>query len=131
MNASERTFPAQAAGPERGGRRILPREQGALSLDLVIGVMAFLATLALGAVLVAERAAQSWRAGLEGQLTVQILPQGAAPAQTEVDAALALLKATPGIIYANPLSDAENLALIEPFLGRDAVVAALPFPRQS
>jgi cell division transport system permease protein len=120
--------PMPAAG-ERGSRRVLPREQGAISLDLVIAVMAFLAALALGGVLIAERMAESWQAGLAGRLTVQILPQGdAAPAQ-EVDAAVRILRDTPGIVYAAALSDADNLALVEPWLGRDAVIAVLPFPR--
>ena len=109
--------------------RILPREQGAISLDLVIGVMAFLASLAAGGVLIAGRSASSWESGLAGRLTVQILPEGQAPLTSEVDAALAVLRATPGIVYAAPLSDADNLALVEPWLGRDAVIAALPFPR--
>jgi cell division transport system permease protein len=129
LSAGERPFATQSADPDPGRGRILPRAQGTVSLDLVIGVMAFLAALALGAVLIAERAAASWEAGLAGRLTVQILPEGAAPPEAEVTAALNLLRATPGIAVAQPLSDADNLALIEPFLGRDPVVAALPFPR--
>ena len=120
------------SGPDIGEKRrvgILPREQGAVSLDLVIGVMAFLAALALGGVLIANRSAESWQAGLSGRLTVQILPQGQAPPENEVDAAVRLLQATPGVVYAGPLSDADNLALVEPWIGRDAVVAALPFPK--
>jgi cell division transport system permease protein len=114
---------------ERRRGRILPREAGAVSLDLVIGVMAFLAALALGGVLIANRNAETWQAGLLGRLTVQILPQGEAPPENEVDAAVQVLKATPGVAYAGALSSAENLALVEPWLGRDAVVAVLPFPR--
>jgi cell division transport system permease protein len=44
--------------------RLLPREKGAAPLDVVIGVMAFLAALALGASLVADGAdpgAGAWR----------------------------------------------------------------------
>ena len=122
-------MPETLRSPESKRAGILPREAGAVSLDLVIGVMAFLAALAVGCVLIAERAVQSWQAGLADHLTVQILPQGAAPPQSEVDGALAFLRATPGVVSALPLSDADNLALIEPFLGRDAVVEALPFPR--
>jgi len=121
--------PARQGVEEKSRGRILPREQGAASLDLVIGVMAFLAALALGGVLIANRSAASWQAGLTGRLTVQVLPQGDAPAQTEVNAALRVLQTTPGIVYAGALSDAENLALVEPWLGRDASVTALPFPR--
>jgi cell division transport system permease protein len=91
--------------------------------------MAFLAALALGGVLIANRSAESWQAGLAGRLTVQILPQGQAAPEKEVDAAVKLLQSTPGVVYAGPLSDADNLALVEPWLGRDAVVTALPFPK--
>jgi cell division transport system permease protein len=109
--------------------RILPREEGAISLDLVIALMAFLAALALGGVLIAQRTAQSWQAGLSGRLTIQILPEGDSPPAKEVDAALALVRAMPGVLGADALSDADNLALVEPWLGRDAVIASLPFPR--
>jgi len=112
---------------------ILPREAGAAPLDVVIGVMALLAALALGASLIADRAAQSWRAGLAGRMTVQVLPpeHGAAePSLTdETNSALAILRATPGIIRAAPLSDAQAAKLVEPWLGSGAVVAALPLPR--
>jgi cell division transport system permease protein len=118
-----------AISSDRKRGLILPREQGAGSLDLVIGVMAFLAALALGGVLIANRSAVTWQAGLAGHLTVQILPEGDAPPQNEVDAAVGVLRATPGVVYAAPLSDAANLALVEPWLGRDAVIASLPFPR--
>ncbi len=114
---------------ERRRGRTLPREQGAVSLDLVIAIMAFLAALALGGVMIAERAAQSWQAGLTGRLTVQILPQGESAPESEVGAAVNVLRSTPGVIYAAALSDADNLALVEPWLGRDAIVADLPFPR--
>jgi len=114
---------------ERRRGRILPREQGAVSLDLVIAIMAFLAALALGGVMIAERAAQSWQAGLTGRITVQILPEGEAAPAGEVQAAVDVLRSTPGVVYAAPLSDADNLALVEPWLGRDAIVAELPFPR--
>jgi cell division transport system permease protein len=114
---------------ERRAGRILPREEGAISLDLVIAVMAFLAGLALGGVLIAQRTAESWQAGLAGRITVQILPEGDAAPAREVNAAIGILRATPGIVRAAALSDSDNLALVEPWLGRDAVVAALPFPR--
>src|SRR5258705_7584288 len=109
---------------ERRRVGILPRDQGAASLDLVIGVMAFLAALALGGVLIANRSAETWQAGLAGRLTVQIMPQGQAAPEKEVAAAIKLLQATPGVVYAGPLSDADNLALVKPRLCRDAVHSA-------
>jgi cell division transport system permease protein len=113
--------------------RILPREAGAAPLEVVIGVMAFLAALALGASLIADRAAQSWREGLSGRLTVQILPpaQGSPePTLTnETGAALVVLRGTSGIVRAMPLSQAESEKLVEPWLGAGAMVGDLPLPR--
>lgn len=112
---------------------ILPREKGAAPLDVVIGVMAFLAALSLGASLIAERTALGWRAGLSDRLTVQILPPAHDAAgqglDAEVDAALAVLRATPGIVHAAPLTQEQTLSLVQPWLGRDALVAELPLPR--
>jgi cell division transport system permease protein len=113
--------------------RILPRDTGAAPLDVVIGVMAFLAALALGASLIADRAAESWRSGLSGRLTVQILPVTDGNVDEafakETQAALAVLRATPGIAYAEPISQAETEKLVEPWLGAGALVADLPLPR--
>ena len=113
-----------------GANSILPREKGAAPLDVVIAVMAFLAALALGASLIAERTAVGWRAGLSDRLTVQIVP----PAQSagldrETEAALVVLRATPGIAHAAALSQDQTLALVQPWIGSDALVAELPLPR--
>ncbi len=112
---------------------ILPREKGAAPLDVVIAVMAFLAALALGASLIAERTALGWRAGLSDRLTVQILLSAhGAPGpglDTESAAALSVLQATPGIAHAAVLSEQDTLALVQPWLGADSLVAELPLPR--
>jgi cell division transport system permease protein len=112
---------------------LLPREKGAAPLDLVIAVMAFLAALALGASMVAERASVGWRAGLADRLTIQILvpTQGdvSATLQHETDAALDVVRATPGIAHAAPLTEDEMQSLVEPWLGKGALVAELPLPR--
>lgn len=111
--------------------RIMPRDKGAASLDVVIAVMAFLAALALGASLIAERAATTWRTGLAGRLTVQVLPpeKSRASPNREIDAALAVLRSTPGIAHATLISEQDTLTLIKPWLGSDALVADLPIPR--
>jgi cell division transport system permease protein len=112
---------------------ILPRDKGAAPLDFVIAVMAFLAALALGASLVATRAAHSWQSGLSDRITVQVMPpeQGdpRAGLDTESKAALSVLNATPGIAHATMLSDAEINALVEPWIGKDGAVSGIPLPR--
>ena len=117
----------------REASAILPRDKGAAPLDFVIAVMAFLAALALGASLVADRATESWRHGLAGKLTVQVLPPEGNDAQhildTETNATVRLLRATPGIASAAPLSDAELDALVAPWVGKGGLTADIPLPR--
>lgn len=118
---------------KRPSARILPREKGAAPLDLVIAVMAFLAAIALGASLLANRTAEGWQTGLAGKLTVQVLPPDNGPPEpaltTETQAVLTILNATSGIVHAAPLSQAETQKLVEPWLGKGVLVADLPLPR--
>ncbi len=120
-------------GTIRTAQRILPREKGAAPLDVVIAVMAFLAALAFGASLLADRAAEGWRAGLSDRLTVQIMPPQRGDARAvmddEIAAALSVLRATPGIAHASALTDEETAALVEPWLGKNALISELPLPR--
>ncbi len=114
---------------ERG--RIMPRDKGAASLDVVIAVMAFLAALALGASLIAERAAVSWQSGLAGRITVQILPpeKSQTPLDRQIDAALDVLRHTPGIAHAALVSEQDTVALVKPWLGTGTLISELPLPR--
>ena len=112
---------------------VLPRDRGAAPLDFVIAVMALLAALALGASLVATRAAHGWQSGLSDRLTVQVMPpedgDPKAGLETETKAALSVLSTTPGIAHATLLSDAEINALVEPWIGKDGAVSGIPLPR--
>ena len=114
-------------------RRIMPKEKATAPLDVVITVMAFLAALALGASLIAQRAALSWSEGLSGKLTVQVLPpMHGEPREgltREVGAALAVLHTTPGIARAAALSEDEQLKLVKPWLGAESLVSDLPLPQ--
>jgi len=118
---------------KEAANHILPRDKGAAPLDFVIAVMAFLAALALGASLVATRAAHGWQSGLADRITVQIMPpeQGDPRAQLDQETRVVLdvLRAMPGIAHAEPLSDAQINALVEPWIGKDGVVAGIPLPR--
>ncbi|HUO91888.1 MAG TPA: hypothetical protein VMU22_03160 [Rhizomicrobium sp.] len=112
---------------------IAPREAGAAPLDVVIAIMAFLAALALGASLIADRAAEGWREGLSGRLTVQIIPpeRGATNKllDDETSAAVAVLKGIDGVVAVTPLSQKETEALVEPWIGGGGVISDLPLPR--
>jgi cell division transport system permease protein len=114
-------------------RHIMPRDKGAAPLDFVIAVMALLAALALGASLIASRAAEGWQKGLSDRVTVQILPPEsgdiAGGLKAETAAALAVLNATPGIVHARALDNSEIEALVEPWIGKSGAVAGIPLPQ--
>ena len=115
------------------GAHMLPRDKGAAPLDFVIAVMAFLAALALGASLIADRAAQGWQAGLAAKLTVQVLPPETgdprAGLEQQIQATMDVLNATPGIAHAALMSDTYTEALVEPWIGKNNLVTDIPLPR--
>ena len=103
-----------------------PRTPG---LGLVAGAMMMLSCLALGLALSADGVA---RGGLPGgdTLTVQVPQPGGASANggTRRDAALALLRAAPGVVATRALPEGELADLLRPFLGRSQEALALPLP---
>ncbi|MEX0299343.1 MAG: cell division protein FtsX [Kordiimonas sp.] len=97
-------------------------------LPWVIGVMLFLCTLSLTGALAIGSGLERWSASLASNLTVQIAVQDPIERQTQTEAALRLLEATPGIEKATVLADAEIMALLSPWLGDMPIGANLPIP---
>lgn len=90
--------------------------------------MAFLAVFALALSISAGRLADRWSGALARTATVRI---SAPEAQMEAQTALVLevLRTTPGVAEARALSDAEERALLAPWLGPDLPLDTLPMPR--
>ena len=67
--------------------------------------------------LIADRAAQGWQSGLAAKLTVQILPPDSADARpgldAQIQAALDILNAAPGVAHAALISDTDTAALVD------------------
>ncbi|MCL3881227.1 FtsX-like permease family protein [Marivita sp. GX14005] len=90
--------------------------------------MAFLAVFALALSLAAGRVAERWGDELAQSSTVRIsAPAGEVARQTE--AALRVLRTTPGIVDARALTDEEQRALLTPWFGADLPVEDLPLPQ--
>lgn len=112
----------------------LARDPSSRFLIWITLLMSYLAALALaGALLVGEMAAR-WDSGLAGGLTVQIAPlPGRAdvpPLDARVEAALTVLRATPGVTGADALDTEAASRLLEPWLGPEAAKdPSLPVPR--
>ncbi len=106
----------------------------------IMAVMVYLGIIALAGALVLSGMAERWENGLTGRLTVQISPQpddlgtgtgtevdSVAPLVQRTEVALALLRATPGVARAEPITLAAAHKLLEPWLG-SALPDDLPLP---
>jgi cell division transport system permease protein len=111
-----------AAGP--GPALRLRQARSRLRVDLIVAAMAFLAALAFAGVLTVTDQASRWRTSLSGNLTVEI-PNDS----PQMPAVLATLRATPGVVRANPLTRSEVANLLAPWLGTSALVETLPVPQ--
>lgn len=90
--------------------------------------MAFLAVFALALSLATGRLADRWSSELAQSSTLRVLaPAPQLEAQTE--AALQVMRTTPGVASARVLSLEEQRALLSPWFGPDLPLDSLPLPR--
>jgi cell division transport system permease protein len=101
-------------------------------LPWIIAFLVYIAGLSLTGALALQEAAQSWRAGLSGTLTVEVSPiidEDEAGMQARLERALALIRTTPGVEAAEAIPSESVRELLLPWLGPSLDVAALPLPR--
>lgn len=113
------------------GRRDIPFERDALGqfLPWLIAFMVYLAVLSTAGVLVLDKMAARWQQGVSDTLTVQI-PRGKTAAEDSRNerVVLKILRETPEIARAEPLSGDDVMRLLEPWLGDLGRSADLPLP---
>ncbi len=90
--------------------------------------MAFLAVFAIALAAMLFRLGDSWRTELADTATVRITSAGEAR-DADTEAALEVLRTTPGIASARIIPDLEQQALLEPWFGTDLPLDTLPLPR--
>jgi cell division transport system permease protein len=98
------------------------------TLTLSMAVMCYLATLALGSLMLVEAAVSQWLSGVSSELTVQVRPLTGRDTADEVRKTLAILSATPGIASLRELDRDDAKGLLEPWLGETAALDELPLP---
>lgn len=109
-------------------RVVPPAGHTAWLTTLTSAAMAFLAVFALALSVATARLADRWSAELARTATLRIsAPAGQTAAQ--VQAALRVLETTPGIAAFRALSEAEEIALLEPWFGPDLPLESLPIPK--
>ncbi|HKW52403.1 MAG TPA: cell division protein [Stellaceae bacterium] len=109
----------------------LHRDGSGRFLPWLIALMVYLAGLALAGTLVLNGALQRWDRSVAGTLTVQLPPAPSDPGKGDggLAAALQLLRITPGVVSAEPLSSEAISRLVEPWLGNALSAEELALPR--
>ena len=109
---------------------IVPRNSVAVTaLTLVIAIMAFLASLTLGAVSMINDTARGWQSDIAREVTVQIRPVEGVKMETSLIKARQVVGAFPGVTSVNVLDETATSRLLEPWLGSGLDLAELPVPR--
>ena len=112
------------------GNSLVPREGVAgQALLTVIAIMAFLACLTFGAVLLVRDTARGWQTDIAKEVTVQIRPFENVDMEASIRAASQLLLSFDGISKVTVLNDDATAKLLEPFLGSGLQVEELPIPK--
>jgi len=99
------------------------------ALVFVVAVLCFLACVTLIGALAADRAARGWTGQLTGSATVVVRAVGGETPDTAAARAAEALSGVPGVSEARALEKAKAEALLEPWLGREALLDDLPIPR--
>ena len=108
---------------------IFPKRQAPFkALGLNIAVMCYLATLALGGLLLAQRATAAWVGEVGREVTILLRPLDGVDIEAQVSKAAMLAQATPGLTSVAILDKIAAAKLLEPWLGKD-IASGLPLPR--
>lgn len=99
------------------------------ALVAVVAIMAFLASMTTGAVVLISAAASDWQAEVAREITVQVRPQSGRDLEAEVRKAADIARAASGVVEVRPYTPEESSRLLEPWLGSGLVLADLPVPR--
>ena len=121
--------PRSVSPPPRFETPIVPRNSiSGRALIAVVAIMTFLASLTVGAVLLINRSAESWRSDVTREVTIQVRPAPNRNVDQDVDRAVALAKGIGGIADVRAMSKDESAKLLEPFLGAGLKLDELPVP---
>jgi cell division transport system permease protein len=124
--------------PQATNREILPHGLNAVvppqsvagrALMLVVGIMCFLACLAVGALVLVEEAARDWQLDVSREVTVQVKPVDGKPIEPMLQSAMDLARATQGVRNVRLMSERDSEGLLEPWLGTGFDYSKLPVPR--
>ena len=99
------------------------------ALMLVVGIMCFLACLAVGALVLVNDAARDWQLDVSREVTIQIKPVDGKQIEPMLEQAMSLARATQGVQSVRLMSERDSEGLLEPWLGSNFDYSKLPVPR--
>ena len=99
------------------------------ALVFVVAVLCFLACLTAIGAMAADRGARGWTSQLSDSATVVVRARGAESPDAAAARAAETLAGVPGVAEARALEKEKAEALLEPWLGREALLDDLPIPR--
>lgn len=106
-----------------------PHSIAGRALVVVLGIMCFLACLAVVAVTMVAGSAADWKKGIAREVTIQLRQIEGVPIENEIQKAVTLAKRTRGVTAIKVLSKQENERLLEVWFGSSLGLEALPIPR--
>ena len=122
--------PAERQIQLSSGRNIVPRDSVAgQALLAVITIMAFLACLTLGTVMLIRDTANGWQTDISREVTVQLRPIEGLDMDKATRDTSRLLLTFEGVSKVTALDDAATARLLEPWLGSGLSLEELPVPR--
>ncbi len=120
------------AGPSETNAKpgaIIPAAAAPLrSLTAVMAVMCYLAVLAVGSMILIDRAVSHWARGLSSEATVQLREISGRDMETDLALVVALLQTTPRLSRVEALPREAGAKLLEPWIGMQGL-DKLPVPR--
>ncbi len=124
---------ARAVTKSRGKARetaIVPKDSIAgPALVSVIAILTFLASLTVGAVTMVVAAASQWQSDVTREVTIQVRLVAGRDVEANVQRAVEIARATPGVTAVRPFGKEESARLLEPWLGSGVSLDSLPVPR--
>jgi cell division transport system permease protein len=109
---------------------LLPgRDASDVALVFVVSVLCLLASLAVVAAIASDRAAGGWTRELKGSATVLVRAKAGETPDGAAARAAGVLAGVKGVAEAAALEKEKAQALLQPWLGSDAMIDDLPIPR--
>ena len=109
---------------------IVPRSSVAgTALTLVIAIMAFLASLTLGAVSMVNDTAKGWQSDIAREVTLQVRPTEGVDLDAAVVSARQIAGSFAGVVAVTVINENQMGKLLEPWLGSGINFSELPVPR--